>query len=471
MTDPSPQQTNPHNKNNWAGLSSAQPGAHKWRRGLGLLFKILTFFMAIYLICNYWWLREFFGPVKADQLIFHLQVPIEATSNSFFPSYLAWCIMAPLAGAIFYGLFLIIGSTKLQPKCKILYSFLFPVSLLIGSLIYGELTLKVHRPLAHLLGWGSSWEAPPELEQSLAEAQPAKNLVLIFLESMESTYSSPQVFGQSLLPELEALQGLSFANYHQADGAGWTLAALAATLCGRPVTVFSGDYQGHFWPQTICLPDVLAAHGYNLRFLQGGSSRFAGTDWLLKDHHLAPARDWEYYQNRHELAGQIGAPDWGFKDSVLYALAKEELTELASQPRPFALIMMTIDTHGVEGFLDESCPKTFDDFRDVVRCSSLMASDFINWIKSQSFGPETVIVVLGDHQVMANTISKKYLEPQGNNRRLFNTILAGEMVIQPNSQMEMNHLKMLPLILKLLAAPRPGHQTTQVSIEDDQAKN
>jgi len=419
----------------------------------GRVIKSLLFFAAAFLICNYIWLDQYFGPVKADQIIFHLQVPMQATSNSFFPSYLARCLVLPALLAFFYGLMLGWAARPGRAeKYRFLSSWGLAISLLFGSLIYGEMKLEVHRPLAHLLGFGEEWRGSAERSQQLEQARPTKNLVLIFLESMEETYASADIFGRNLLSELEAVKEFSFENFHEVNGARWTLAALTANLCGRPATVFRGDHQGRFWPETVCLPDVLAAHGYNLRFFQGGDSRFAGTDWFLRDHHLAPARDLVYYQNRPELSGKIGAPDWGFKDSVLYALAREELTELGARPEPFALIMMTIDTHGVDGFLDEDCPREFDDFRDVVRCGSRMAAEFVTWIKNQKFGPETVIVVVADHQVMANTISKKYLEPQGSNRRLFNTIIGVEFRERPDPDRPMSHLEMLPLILETLAA-------------------
>ena len=414
----------------------------------GRAIKSLLFLAAVYMVCNYFWLDAYFGPVKADQIIFHLQVPMQATSNSFFPSYLGHCLILPAGLTALYAILL----SRRRPARvhKIIGSWGLVLALFFVSLVYGQMRLDAHRPLAHLLGLDEEWRIQPELSLALERARPAKNLVLIFLESMEETYNSADIFGQSLLPELEAVKEFSFDNFREVDGARWTLAALAANLCGRPVTVFKGGHEGHFWPDTRCLPDVLADSGYNLRFFQGGDSRFAGADWFLKDHHLAPARDLEYFRNRVELSGNIGAPDWGFKDSALYALARTELTELSRQAKPFALIMMTIDTHGVEGFLDEGCPREFGDFRDVVRCGSRMAADFINWIKAQDFGPDTVIVVVADHQVMANTISKKYLEPQGPGRRLFNTVIGAGFPAPPDRNRPMSHLEMLPLILEAL---------------------
>ena len=417
----------------------------------GRIIKSLLFFLAAFLVCNYFWLDAYFGPVRADQIIFHIQAPMQATSNSFFPSYLGHCLILP---ALLTTLYAALSRRRPGRFYKIAGSWSLVLLFLFGSLVYGQTRLDVGRPLAHLLGLTEEWQAPPELSRQLERARPTKNLVLIFLESLEETYSSADIFSQNLLTELEAVKEFSFEDFREVDGARWTLAALAANLCGRPTTVFRGDYQGRFWPETVCLPDVLAANGYSLRFFQGGDSRFAGTDWLLRDHHLAPARDLVYYKDRVELSGKIGAPDWGFKDSVLYALAREELTELNRRPEPFALIMMTIDTHGVEGFLDESCPKKFGDFRDVVRCGSRQAADFVTWIKNQDFGPETVIVVVADHQVMANTISKKYLEPQGSSRRLFNTIINADFPAPPDRSRPMNHLEMLPLVLEALT-PNP----------------
>ncbi|WP_295990172.1 hypothetical protein [Rugamonas sp.] len=68
----------------------------------------------------------------------------------------------------------------------------------------------------------------------LTAAKP-KNLVLIYVESLEEGYTEPGAFGRDLLAPLTGLHGTSFPDYQQAPGTGWTIAAMVATQCGVPL--------------------------------------------------------------------------------------------------------------------------------------------------------------------------------------------------------------------------------------------
>ena len=120
-----------------------------------------------------------------------------------------------------------------------------------------------------------------------------------------------------------------------------------------------------------------------------------------------------------DIAKKATGNDWGIKDSIMYELTKEKLTELAAQKQPFLVMMTTVDTHEPTPFLDPSCPKNYGDKRDIIFCADKMAADFIEWIQKQDFYPETTIVVIGDHI----SIGKNDILPQDQKRRIFNMII------------------------------------------------
>ena len=51
-----------------------------------------------------------------------------------------------------------------------------------------------------------------------------------------------------------------------------------------PVCPFEGNCLSSFFPQNICLGDILKNSGYQNYFVQGANLRFAGKDVFLKSH-------------------------------------------------------------------------------------------------------------------------------------------------------------------------------------------
>ena len=61
-----------------------------------------------------------------------------------------------------------------------------------------------------------------------------RNVILLFAESLESTFSDPEVFGNALTPELTQIErtGLTFSDIRQKSHTGWTLGGDGwRTLC------------------------------------------------------------------------------------------------------------------------------------------------------------------------------------------------------------------------------------------------
>src|SRR5207248_2066007 len=90
-----------------------------------------------------------------------------------------------------------------------------------------------------------------------------KNLILIYVESLENTYSDKQLFGYDLLHSLHELKGISFKNYIQMPGTGWTIAAMVSTQCGVPLKTmtFFHHRESEFFEKYLgnaeCLSDIL----------------------------------------------------------------------------------------------------------------------------------------------------------------------------------------------------------------------
>lgn len=234
-----------------------------------------------------------------------------------------------------------------------------------------------------------------------------RNLIVIFLESMETNFSKHT-------PEIADLEksSLNFApGGENVSGTTWTIAGITGKLCGIPLNMPMGIDEHHgklptYLPYVKCLMDVLADKGYNQLYAQGSSGDFTQKRTFWTDHGNVGIHDIEYYRSVGKIPEKYNV-FWGFEDRKLYGLAKEELDSLARQGKPFAFYMLTVDTHQPFGYLDDSCKialknigfEVKDDNRypAALRCASMQLASFVEWIKQQPWSSNTVISVMGDH--------------------------------------------------------------------------
>ena len=228
-----------------------------------------------------------------------------------------------------------------------------------------------------------------------------KNLIVILLESMETNFAQ-------YTPEIISLekQHTNFApGGESVSGTSWTIAGITGKLCGIPLNMPMGigEYLGKlptYLPGAQCLMNVLADKDYNQVYMQGSSGDFTQKRTFWTVHGNVAVHDIEYYKGVGKIPNDYHV-FWGFEDRKLYQFAKEELDSLSKLNAPFALYMLTIDTHQPEGYVDSACAKEFESVEGklpkAIRCSSKQLSDFIIWAKQQPWYENTVISVMGDH--------------------------------------------------------------------------
>ncbi len=284
------------------------------------------------------------------------------------------------------------------------------------------------------------------------EINKPKSLVLIYVESLENTYSNPAIFGRDLLSGLNVYkrQGTSFDKYQMMPGTEWTIASLVATQCGVPlktVTVFGNNRQGEvitkFLSNAKCMGDILAEHGYKNVFMNGPSLKFAGVGQFFKDHHYESL----YGKDEWLLKGYrlTDMSFWGLHDDDLFKEAKIKLAELIKENKLFNLTLLTIDTHGMDGYPSKACIARKDKrFPNTVECTADNVGKLISYIKEQGWLNKVNIVVLGDHLAMKNQVYTK-LESSPS-RTIYNLFLSNKPSSK-NTNMVVG-FDMLPTILE-----------------------
>lgn len=242
---------------------------------------------------------------------------------------------------------------------------------------------------------------------------PRLNLVYIYGESLERTYFDNDAF-PNLTPELGALkdQGLDFSHTMQLPGTDYTIAGMVASQCGIPLFApFEGNASASmssFFPQNICLGDILKNSGYENYFMQGANLRFAGKDVFLKSH------GFDHLYGSEELKTTVADPayrnDWGFYDDTVLDETWKKFEELSRAGKRFSLFALTVDTHHPDGFVSRTCKRQGYDIDgknnksfSAVTCSQEHIAALIEKIKASPYFKNTVIVVSSDHLAMKNS--------------------------------------------------------------------
>ncbi len=254
---------------------------------------------------------------------------------------------------------------------------------------------------------------PADVQLTFPEEK--RNLIYIFLESMENTFAEPSAgepITNNYIPGLTALaeEHTSFSNTDGIGGAlshngtTWTAASMVSQTCGVHVKVPIGadSYGGEdvFMPGVVSIGEILEDAGYNQTLLLGSDAEFHGRESYFIQHgnyHIVDS---------HSLKAEGRLPEdyeewWGYEDEKLFGFAKEELLKLAEQDKPFNFTMLTADTHFPDGYVCRLCGDTYDEqYPNVLACSSRQITEFIQWIQAQDFYENTTIVLSGDHLTM-----------------------------------------------------------------------
>ena len=340
------------------------------------------------------WVLDTWGLLSIDEIIFHLKVPLDGTNSDVVLDGINACV--PLAVLVlFLSIFLIIGLRNKHGKCMIA---LFLVAVIAcGSAgraayeVYDELDVKEYLV--------SQKEESHFIEQNYVDPRTTKitfpdkkrNLIYIYLESMESTFASKGDGGGldfNCIPELTTLaeENTNFSNSdklgggYPAYGGTWTMAGIFSQTSGIPIknSEQTDDVnatlaeQSSFSSQARNLEDILADEGYNQCFMIGSDATFGGRRAYFESHGKGKTEICDY--NTAKENGQI--------------------------PEDY--------------YVCEQCQNEFGDnqYANVMACSSRQVDAFVKWIQQQPFYENTTIVISGDHLTMdsdfCNDVSEDY---------------------------------------------------------------
>ena len=296
-----------------------------------------------------------------------------------------------------------------------------------------------------------------------------RNLVYIFLESMENTFGETEAGGpiyDNFIPELTQLaeENVNFSNDDRLGGAlsfsgtTWTAAALVTQTSGLNVQVpLDAEYFGGengYMPGVVSLGEILEAEGYNQTLLVGSDADFGGRESYFKEHGNYNIVDTKVLKDRGWLPEDYKVW-WGFEDAKLFGAARLELAALAAQGEPFNFTMLTCDTHFPDGYHCQVCRDEYpEQYPTVARCSSRMVYDFIRWIQQQPFYENTTIILCGDHLTMDPDFMQEVDENY--QRTIYNCIINAPVEPVQEKNREFGTYDMFPTTLAALGVQIEG---------------
>ncbi|HZV97894.1 MAG TPA: sulfatase-like hydrolase/transferase [Methylophilaceae bacterium] len=456
---------------------------HRHRYNFYLTLRFATYLLAFFLLCTIYWVNDNFGEPSLEQILYHLQFGAaglvdadKAIAHSFINSCLLLPVPLAMAALLLekllrqartYALNKALSGdsgpiNRFMGQVFKLLSWIIghkaPLFLLLFSIGFFAIHFSAVAYVRHMFGkdyFAANYIYPAKV--NLIPAKRPKNLVLIYVESLEDSYRDPRLFGRNLLASLDALDGVSFNTYRQAPGTGWTIAGITATQCGIPlktVTMFNINDQGEnissFLPNAVCLGDVLSQFGYTNVYMGGDALAFSGKGKFFQSHH------YQQVYGRDELKEDLTEADmnfWGLYDDDLLQKVKAKLKELHSSGQRFNLTITTIDTHGPDGHYSKWClQQGAKDFAGIVECTSDQVAELVKLIKRSGYLKDTNVVILGDHLVMSNPVSE--LIDKVPQRHVFNAFISKKPLTKNRENIV--HFDVFPTILEFIGIKVDG---------------
>ena len=411
----------------------------KRKKIIFIIVIIVCIFIGIGSSISIQWLFDNFGNLTMDELIFHIKVPLEGTSTDMIWKYLresVWkiLILTTLISAILiYPILKDIKSIKnaktskkkRTPVISLAISIVVLIANITSIVEKTDLDVYIANQINDSKFIEQEYVAPEETKIEFPEEK--RNLIYIFLESMETTYYTREDGGISydnLIPEISKLakENTDFSTTgklggaHVLGGTGWTVGAMSAQTAGVPLKLSIeanslGEYSV-FLGGAYSIGQVLEENGYHNFLLLGSDATFGGRRSLFTQHGNYEIWDFVSAQEENKVKEKVW---WGYTDDKLFEYAKEKVTDLSKKDKPFNFTMLTADTHFQDGYECKDCKKQWDEqYKDVISCSSRRVGEFIEWAKKQEFYEDTTIVIVGDHLTMQkdfyNNKGSKYVK-------------------------------------------------------------
>jgi len=473
----------------------------RYAKNLGKLFLLLLLFVFILVCSALKWFLEDFGDVDISAAIYQILSPLKGTATNVWQEFMTKCmipsvLITAVIILIYYCFDKLTDKLYLDVKFQIknelyhykkdyilsfrrkfrkIFKAVYCIGLtvvLIGYFCVSALEVQLPqylRQLSESSEFIEQYYVAPE-SVTISFPQEKRNLIVIYMESMENTYASKEAGGAQdtdYIPELTRLaqEGVSFSHTELLGGASvlpgasFTIAALLAYQTGMTYKLpvdSAADYE-EFLPGIKGMGEILAENGYRNYYMCGSDTTFGGRRNLYEQHGDYEIYDW-LTAKEEEFIPEDYYVFWGMEDAKLYEYAKLHLEEIASGDEPFQLSILTVDTHFPDGYLCELCGSEHEgQYANVISCASRQVYEFIEWAKTQQWYDKTTFVIVGDHLSMSDEMAAS---SEGFDRRIYNCFynLPEELQTDRMQNRGFNTMDFFPTMLASVGASIEGER-------------
>ena len=418
------------------------------------------------------WLSRTWAELSTDEIVFHLRASLSGTDTTVVWDYLLRYLPVALVPCLLVELLL--HRARCQGKglarpvaCVALAGVVASAGALWGFSKTVGFTAFLTTGEDFV---GEHYVDPDKAKITFPEHK--RNLIYIFLESMELTFADKAEGGawdENIIPELTELasEGETFSGTPDTlnggialPGCTWTMGAMFCQSSGTPLKLpvegnKSGVILDDFFPGLVCLGDILRDQGYGQYLLLGSDASFGNRREYYTEHGNFEMLDYLWAADEG-LIPQGYKVWWGLEDERLLSYAKDVLSNISGMDEPFNLTLLTVDTHFEDGYVCRLCGKEHgsDRYANVMSCSSRQIVEFVRWIQEQDFYKDTTIVISGDHP----TMDKNFCDdvPDDYQRKTFTTILNAPTEPVVSDTRQFSTLDLFPTTLAALGCSIRG---------------
>ena len=327
---------------------------------VGNILSVILLTIASLLLFSARWMFATWANLSMDELVYHLKAPLEGTNTDMIKTYCLQSIV-PTVIILLLSVFLLYRKSKKKNIISLGYA-LAAIGILVTTVGVTWSKLDVSGYMKGQNTYSTfidkNYVDPASVKITFPEQK--RNLIYIFLESMEMTYADKKnggAFEKNTIPELTKLaeENEDFSENNKKlnggislSGTGWTMGAMFVQTSGLPLSISidrnAMSSQDSFFPGVTTLGDILKQEGYSQTLLIGSDATFGGRRLYFEDHGSYEIEDYNYALENNKIPEGYKVW-WGYEDQKLFGFAKEKLQELSQKDEPFNLTMLTVDTH------------------------------------------------------------------------------------------------------------------------------
>ena len=259
------------------------------------------------------WMLSTWKHLNMEQLVLHITSESQGAACSIIISAAASVLIPLVLLLIAFFLF----SRKQPSSCWFFLGgvIVFTIGIMVTGAVRLDLFDYVNSQSSDSDFIASEYVNPKSIDIEFPEKK--RNLIFIYLESMEITYSDVAdggAFQEDVIPGLTELamendcfsDGKSLNGCNSMSGATWTAGAMWASISGLPMKSNVGpnnmNTQDSFYPGITTMGDILYDEGYANELLIGSPAVFGGRDKLFRDHGDYDICDYDHAKTNGRIA-------------------------------------------------------------------------------------------------------------------------------------------------------------------------